>query len=285
MSYQCRMCRNENEMLSSYPSHGATRSTYSKVYSFVRCFHCGSFNAIGEVNYNEIYKDYPLKNQRYDFFATKIFEKRLSYLIEFGLTKQHLVLDYGCGSGLFVRYMNERGFKAYGFDLYNPLFSSRSFPNQKFDFVIAQDVFEHFDDPQSFIEDAKSLIQYSGKIILGFPFADNANPESPIDLVGVMHQPFHRFIPSHKGLLSFFSQSDLSINKTIEKNYMDTLIPFVNTAFLYRYLLTDKGCLDIGFEPIRILHFLKNPLLIFWGFFGYFFQSKNFLIVSLSLKK
>jgi len=58
------------------------------------------------------------------------------------------ILDYGCGSGAFVRYARERGFQAYGFDVND--FTSDIRPPSKFkpDIVTAWDSFEHLTDAQ-----------------------------------------------------------------------------------------------------------------------------------------
>lgn len=285
MSFQCRICHAINEPSLTFRFFGTTRATRKETYSLYKCSWCESLNAIDSVLFDQIYQDYPLKHQRYDFFTNCLFKSRLSLLKELGLKKEHSILDFGCGSGLFVKFLLEKGFQAKGYDPYNILFSDNTFRSQKFDYVISQDVFEHFDSPRDFISEVKTIVKESGKIVIGFPFSDYIDLKKSVDIVGVLHQPFHRFIPSKRGVLHFFEDSDLVVDQVLDRNYMDTIFPFANSVFLFHYFISGQGCLDIGFEPIKISHFIKNPWLLFWGLFGYFFKRKQFLLVSAKLKK
>ena len=63
---------------------------------------------------------------------------------------------------------------------------------------------------------------------------------------------------------------------------MDTLIPFVNTRFLWAYIALRGGYLDVlaaGASPAPGL-FLRSPGLLVKAFFGYFFDTSASMIVT-----
>src|SRR5690606_17768509 len=110
------------------------------LYKVWRCSGCSSLYAADDVDLELIYKDYPLAKQKRDLILTRGFKKRLQFLKDNGLTKSHKVLDYGCGSGYFSDFLNNEGFAAWGYDPYVPEFNNRRALNEKYDFVLSQDV-------------------------------------------------------------------------------------------------------------------------------------------------
>jgi hypothetical protein len=59
-----------------------------------------------------------------------------------------------------------------------------------------------------------------------------------------------------------------------------TRVPFVNSAFLWRYSKSAGGYLDALCDPVslQLNHILANPSLIFWGLFGSFFSRKTEMV-------
>ena len=57
------------------------------------------------------------------------------------------LLDYRCGNGHFVRYAREHGVRAECYDPYSQEFGDASVLDRSYDFVTAQDVLKHVDDP------------------------------------------------------------------------------------------------------------------------------------------
>ncbi len=64
-----------------------------------------------------------------------------------GLQRGKTLLDYGCGSGNFVGYAREHGVRAEGYDPYSEEFGDPSVLDRSYDFVTAEEVLEHVDDP------------------------------------------------------------------------------------------------------------------------------------------
>lgn len=277
----CRVCGLVGSSEQVEGLRGTIRSLANNRYSVWRCACCQSLNALDEVDFNEIYLSYPLQKQKYDFLTKKMFSKRLKNLSGVGLTKDHSILDYGCGGGLFVRYLQELGYRCVGYEPYNSNFSQASVLQKKYDFVLCQDVIEHVDRPADFLADLRGLAADGGRLVIGTPYSDNIDIFDTIDQVGVLHQPFHRFIISHKEVHRFFSHPDWMVEEVFERWYLDSWFPFVNSQFLFHFFKSGGGVIDIGFESVSPFHWIKNPSLIFWGFFGRFFvKSQNLVIVA-----
>lgn len=277
----CRVCKLESVDCLSVNVPGTIKEFMETKCTVWKCSNCESLNALEPVDYDKVYLQYPIQKQKYDFFAKTLFSNRLNILKKIGIEKHHLILDYGCGSGLFVKFMSQHGYNCFGYDPHSLKFNEPSVLTSKFDFIISQDVFEHVDNPYIFLQEIKSYLNEKGKLVIGTPFSDNVDLQNIVDQVGILHQPFHRFVSSRKAINKVLSESGLKIEKIIVKSYLDTWMPFVNSAFLFRLFVSAGGILDIGFEPISVWHWIKNPSLLFWGFFGRFFvRSQNLLVVA-----
>jgi len=95
------------------------------------------------------------------------------------------VLDIGCGSGKFVRYLQNKNINASGVEPSKPLydrylkgqsnFYNSSLPefveknNVMFDVVFALDVLEHIDNPRDFIQQISKLQTKGGFVLLEIP--------------------------------------------------------------------------------------------------------------------
>jgi ubiquinone/menaquinone biosynthesis C-methylase UbiE len=190
-----------------------------------------------------------------------------------GLKSGKTLLDYGCGNGLFVRYAREHGVHAEGYDPYSQQFGDASVLDRSYDFVTAQDVLEHVDDPRAVLHELKSYVAPGGCIAVGTPNADEIDLYQTLDL-GLLHQPYHRHIPSAAELRRMALEGGGQVLAFSTDWYRDTLVPFVNSAFMWRYINSGGGFLDVILDPVRPLDFLTHPSLIFWGLFGSFFPQK-----------
>jgi 2-polyprenyl-3-methyl-5-hydroxy-6-metoxy-1,4-benzoquinol methylase len=101
--------------------------------------------------------------------------------------EQGLVLDVGCGGGLFLRLMRERGYRAAGLDL-SPGAASTAWRKQGVPVVCGSlerapfaggscaavtmfHVLEHLSDPASYLEAAHTLLKPGGRLIVQTPNA------------------------------------------------------------------------------------------------------------------
>lgn len=244
------------------------REFSDETFDVWRCGECGSIACASEIDHARYYRNYPIQRQRNDFFARRMFTKRLHILRRFGLEKGMSLLDYGCGSGLFVEFCREKGWSAEGYDPYSTSFSNEAVLERKYDFVLSQDVLEHVEDPSSLLTLLKSFVAESGVLVTGMPIADRIQIGNSLDAAGVLHQPYHRNIPSSPALVRLLTRDGWNIRGIHRGWYVDTLFPFVNSNFLFRYFEIQGGHMDAGFEPFKPLAFLKRPSLAFYGVFG-----------------
>lgn len=233
-----------------------------------RCPQCRSLHSLEPIDYPTYYADYPIRRQAYDFFTRRSCARRLAMLRQAGLEIGSSLLDYGCGSGHFVRYAREQGYDAEGYDPYTPAFADPNVLQRTHQLVTCQDVIEHVDDPLALIATLKRLVAPGGILAIGCPDAEAIDLADPLHQVGCLHQPYHRHILSHHRLLAMLGEKPWSIAVDDRRWYVDTRIPFVNAAFLFRYLRSRGGTLDAGFEPINPLHFLAHPSLLWHALTG-----------------
>ncbi|MGZ4849279.1 MAG: class I SAM-dependent methyltransferase [Halobacteriota archaeon] len=242
-----------------------------------RCAKCGSLHALEPIDADRYYRDYPIKSQRYDIFLKDTLRKRMQILKRAGLQRGNTLLDYGCGSGLFVRYAREHGIHAEGYDPYSEEFGDASILDRRYDFVTAQDVLEHVDDPRILVDDLKGYAGPSGSIAISTPNADAIDLHDPLDRIGRLHQPYHRHIPSAAELQRMASEGGWQVVEFRKDLPLDTWwVPFANTSFLWRYCKSNGGYQDSLVDPLSsiLIRILTHPSLIFWGLFGSFFSHK-----------
>ncbi|MGB9372108.1 MAG: class I SAM-dependent methyltransferase [Halobacteriota archaeon] len=257
------------------------RELGAETFTVWRCAKCGSLHAQEPIDSDRYYRHYPIKRQRYDFFTKAIQRKRMNILKRAGLKSGKTLLDYGCGSGHFVQYVRERGIHAEGYDPYSQEFGDASVLDRSYDFVTALDVLEHVDDPRALVDDLESYVARGGRMAIGTPNSDAIDHHHPLDHVGPLHQPYHRHIASAAELQRMASEGGWQVVEFNKGSYADTRVPFVNSAFVWRYCKSAGGFLDVGFDPwsSQLNHILANPSLIFWGLFGSFFSRKTEMVV------
>ncbi len=257
------------------------REFSTETFTVWRCAKCRSLHALEPIDADRYYRDYPTKRERYNFFFRALLGKRMQILKHAGLERGKTLLDYGCGSGHFVRYAREHGVWAEGYDPYSEKFRDASVLAHRYDFVIAQDVLEHVADPRALIDDLRNHVAPGGCIAIGTPNADAIDLHHPLDQVGPLHQPYHRHIPSAVELQRLTSAGGWQIVEFRKDLPPDTRVPFVNWAFLLRYSKSVGGFLDGLCDPVssQLNHILAHPSLIFWGLFGSFFSRKNEMVI------
>lgn len=280
----CRVCQQTSSAPESVLVRGATREVQAEHFTVWRCQQCGSLNALEAVDYDRVYASYPIQRQRYDAFSRLMFAKRLRILRQAGLEHGQHVLDYGCGSGHFVRYLRDMGWTCSGFDPYNPDFANPAVLLSRFDLVTCQDVIEHVDEPASLLAQLTALVAPNGRLVVGTPYADHVDLHDTIDQLGVLHQPFHRFVMSKASALEFFNPPGWQLIDLIDACYIDTAVPFANTMFLFHLFKTGDGMMDFAFDRIPASHFMRHPSLLFWGLFGRLFARRQDLFAVLQRK-
>lgn len=259
------------------------REFAGEVYTVWRCAHCGSLHSLEDIDYARYYRHYPVQKQALDFFTRRLFASRLSELTRAGLARGHSVLDYGCGNGAFVRFLLQRGYaRAQGYDPYSERHADTAVLGQEFDFVTTQDVVEHAPEPLRFLDEVIARVRRrTGTLVVGTPDASRLELSDPLDQVGRLHQPYHRHFFTARELQRQLEARGLRLTRRVQRWYVDTWFPFLNSSFFFRYTAAAGGFMDAGFDPIRPSLIARSPALLFYGLLGRLFQpGKDVLLFA-----
>lgn len=235
-----------------------------------RCPDCGSLHSLEDIDYARYYDGYFIQRQKMDFYARRLFLSRLRQLTKSGISRDQKILDYGCGNGNFVHFLRGQGYQsAQGYDPFSTEFADVSVCAEYYDVVISQDVIEHAPEPWLFLSELSALVRRpGGKLAIGTPNAEHINLRDSVDTVGQLHQPYHRHILTSTRLVKLIERAGFRLDRIVDRSYVDTFWPFVNSTFLFNYMAAVDGTVDSGFDPIQLRLVLGSVKLVFYGLFG-----------------
>jgi SAM-dependent methyltransferase len=174
--YKCRICGKKIFSNAHYPEIHFN----NKVFKYYKCVNCKSYNVFPTPNSNDFSKMYGEIDHSY----LKNLKSKLSYNFDFPFAnhqayqikylkknseelKGKLLLDYGCGSGFYMKYSEKLGAKTVGIefdekfveilkdktDLEIYTFSkfSNKYKNIKFDFIHLGHILEHLPNPNELV--------------------------------------------------------------------------------------------------------------------------------------
>jgi 2-polyprenyl-3-methyl-5-hydroxy-6-metoxy-1,4-benzoquinol methylase len=258
------------------------RDFADEAFTVWRCANCGALHSLEDIDYSRFYANYPIQRQKLDFYTRRLFASRLRELVKGGFRPEHSVLDYGCGNGAFVMYLRQLGYaRAQGYDPYSSHFADPAVLERQFDAVVSQDVVEHAPDPLRFLDEIVALVHERGMLAIGTPDAERLSLADPLDAVGRLHQPYHRHFFSRRELTKQLEARGFRVTRTVQRWYVDTWFPFLNSNFLFRYVAVAGGVMDVMLEPLRPLVLVRAPSLVFHGLFGRLLQpGKDILMFA-----
>ena len=252
------------------------RKRRDETFTVWRCRECGTLVSKDCVDLEPYYQDYPFLQNELNGFYRRVYAVYLGRLRQAGLQQDHSVLDYGCGQALFIQYLQERGYsKVAGYDPYSATFNDKSVLDGPHDFIVAQDVIEHVEDPRALLEELSGYLRPGGCVCIGTPNAEELDLSQPDECLNSLHQPFHIRILSKKTLLWLGEQTGFELAADYDRYYFDTLLPFINWRAITYYLRLMGNDLDAAFEKPRLMVYLTSPRMLFYGFFGYFFPPRS----------
>jgi SAM-dependent methyltransferase len=254
---------------------GNTQRFLGVRFRLFKCARCQSICALDDVDLADSYREYALNKRRLDFFARGTLRNLLKRLVSGGLKRTDRILDFGCGNGIFLQYLHQRGYRnAEGYDPFVPQFADGSRSPRSYDCVVANDVIEHSDDPRAVLRECARLVKPAGLLYVG-----TADSEGVQDMANLephlmrLHQPFHRVIISQRSLLALGEELGLARLIAFRRSYMDTMIPFCSYRFLDELNKALGHDLDVALSPDAGRIILRQPALLIHAFFGYFFPS------------
>ncbi len=257
-----------------------TASVRSNVRAFTRerfaiwrCARCRSIHAAEPADLPHYYRAYPLLGAELDWKLRVTYGALLRRLTRAGLRKQHRILDYGCGKGLLVRFLRERGYlAAHGYDRYAEGFRDPAVLEQRYDCIVSQDVIEHVDDPLALLAQFDALSQPGAIVSIGTPDAAALDLGDPEDYVHALHLPYHRHILAAPALIDAGRNLGWEVARFYDTMYINTLFPTMNPRFVLHYVRCHDDVFDLVAEPIKLSLRLWSPVTLFFAFFGYFFD-------------
>ena len=173
------------------------RAFQKEVFKVWRCPNCQTIHCLDIVDIAPYYAQYPIANSKLTWIMRLCYWKLSQQLIKYGFSKNHSMLDYGCGNGLFVRYLQKLGFtNCYGYDPYadkNEFGNDAILQQAPFDYILLQDVIEHVEDPRELLSKLDGLLKPNGYILIGTPNAANLDLTQPnlSDFYNCVHVPYH----------------------------------------------------------------------------------------------
>ncbi|MFW6132370.1 MAG: class I SAM-dependent methyltransferase [Planctomycetota bacterium] len=241
-----------------------------RTFGVWRCAACGSIHAAEPADLDDIYACYPFQNQKLGCALRRCYGVLLRRLRRAGLGRDDAVLDYGCGSGLLVRYLRDRGYaRAAGFDAYTPGWEAPAVLDARYDWVLAQDVVEHAERPDDMLDVLGGLVRTGGRIVIGSPNAEGIDLRRPGRDRHSLHQPYHRHIPSRRALLAATGRRGWTVQRLYRTPYTNTPHPFLNTRFLLHYFRCFDDTVDVAFASRAPLSGrLLSPATLILGLFG-----------------
>jgi SAM-dependent methyltransferase len=276
-SCRCRVCGHEPAVLGDRDvgrARGNTRRFAKETYRLWKCPRCLSIHNVEPVDFADIYSDYPLNKRKLDVFARGTLANLLARLERAGLRKEHSILDYGCGNGVFLQFLREKGFSnVAGYDPFVAEFSS--LPAGPFDCVVANDLIEHVPDPRATLAQCAATVRPGGLLYVGTADSEPVVMDDLEPHIMRLHQPFHRVIVTAKGLERLAGETGLASVASYRRSYMDTLLPFSNYRFLDELNKTLGHDLDAALDPSSARVVMRTPRLWFFALFGFFFPSAD----------
>ena len=243
----------------------------SQKFAIWRCGNCGSIHARDRVDLGRYYRNYPFFAQKLDWAVRHAYGRALRRLKRQGLSRRHHILDYGCGSGLMVRFLKEKGFRAAGYDPYSPDHCEPCATHERFDCIIAQDVTEHAEAPLEILKTLDGLAAEGAIVAIGTPNAAGIDLARAEKFLYPLHQPYHRHIFSIDALLEAGRELGWQVERYYSTPYTNQPIPFLSLPFLHHYFRCFDNNLDLVFErPLASARLWLNPWTYFMAFFGYF---------------
>lgn len=267
----CLLCRREAAPAETAAVRSNLRRFRNERFEVWRCATCSSLHCEETPDLARYYEEYPLRNQRLNYFTRAWFGVFLRWLAGTGLKREHELLDYGCGHGLFLQYVKERGFaRCRGFDALQDAYQDPAAMKRTYDAIVSMDVIEHVESPRAFLAMLARRLRPGGLLAVTTPNAsaiDLAHPEAHLHR---LHMPCHRHILSAKALEELGEACGFELAARHLRLYYDHWWPCTSQRFCDAFMLAHGNDMECAFEPPRAAAFLANPGLIPLALAGYF---------------
>lgn len=269
--------------------HSNVRRFKAEDFEVWRCPSCRSIHASDEVDLAHYYADYPfhkLGGGDMDWMLTAMYRNLLGRLRHHGFSQDKSLLDYGCGSGHFLKLCRDLGYASVaGYDAYSDHFADRSVLDAQYDVVMSQDVLEHVESPREHLQTLGKLAKSGGLVVVGTPNAESIDLANPEPRIHTLHQPYHRHIASSQALREMGEAMGWTLRQYYPTMYSNTRVPFVNTPFVTHYFRCFDNTVDLALEPVHTGSWkLWNPVTLWLGLFGSYFAPESDVMAVFSVR-
>ena len=228
-------------------------------FDILRCSNCGFGQTDPQIKKSEIgslySKYYPRQNLDLKSIKLKnyklpshieVWRKGLLNSAHFLVEKGSTVLDVGSGVGHSLLYLKNNGCQVYGIDpdknakklakkfklnFHQGFIEDKPFRNKKFDYIIANQVLEHTNEPVSFLKECKNRLKSNGVIIISFPNTDS------LGRLVFKKRWLHWHIPYHLNHFNKKSVKKLAKKAGLKITSIKTVTPNMWTSIQIRSLL------------------------------------------------
>ncbi|MBX6331152.1 MAG: class I SAM-dependent methyltransferase [Gemmatimonadaceae bacterium] len=226
-AYRCALCGGRE---------GTTLLEWVEGYHVVRCHRCDYSTAsfaiesakthVEDVYASDLYYEKFARETlaHFEYRKNRMGAERYRYVIErLGLDPQRArVLDVGCGAGLFLAYLKDRGVSARGLEVFPRAVrfcremgldvsdtDLRDEPDGAYDAIVMFDVLEHLDDPISTVSVAAKKLKPGGFLVGYTPnihsvayelMGSQQNTLLPFEHVGFFSDASFTYLAEHAGL-------------------------------------------------------------------------------------
>ncbi|MGE0402156.1 MAG: class I SAM-dependent methyltransferase [Kofleriaceae bacterium] len=261
----CIVCGDTRDPAETANVRSNVRALRAEEFAVWRCGGCRTIHARDEVDLAHYYAAYPMHGGGDGAAMRAFFGIQRRRLRAAGLARGARVLDYGCGAGAFVRYLDG----AVGYDAYAEAYADRAVLARSYDAVVAQDVIEHVADPVALLAELDALVRPGGLVLVGTPDADAIDLSRTTRFTHALHAPYHRHILARGELVRRGEAQGWSLVRLYRSHYANTARPFLNARFVHHYLRTRDNTLDAALDPPRLnLKLLIDPRTYVLALFG-----------------
>jgi SAM-dependent methyltransferase len=254
------------------------RAFSREIFHVWRCPTCRSLHCLETVDLPRYYANYPIVRTLTPY--TRItFDNLLGRLTKHGFNPKSTLLDYGCGWGVFLRFLQDSGYvNAVGYDPYSgvdALRNSRCLKPRAFDYIVLQDVIEHVEDPRAVFAELNEYLKPGGCILVGTPTAD------PISLTHYkkhwtqLHLPYHLHIYTRAAIKALGIEAGWTPAEIFDRPYYDTKTFGLNAWAVNKYQSFTDGTLDALFEPVPVETLRRSLRYLLMARFGYWFKRNT----------
>ncbi len=259
------------------PCH--VRAFAGEVFHLWRCPTCRTIHCLEVVDLARYYAAYPFRGRSLTW-AWRVFYRHLARrLTRHGFERGRSLLDYGCGDGLFVEYLRDRGYgPCLGFDPYGPAAADGAAALRRegpFEFILLQDVLEHVERPEELLAELDRHLAPGGRIFIGTPDADRVDPARPERFLNELHAPYHLHLYTRASVEAFGRRQGWRPVGSFDRPYHDRPWFGLNSRAAKEYLRRAGGTMDDVLGPLRAGVVLTSPKLWFFMGFGYWMSDRS----------